>query len=106
MVRKISKIYSDSDLASAGSYPVFYALSLVGHRCKISILLLINELQQTDFDSLLTHIGGVSRIVLIKLLRDLEADCMISRSISGNTVGYSLTLTGKQIIPILNSMND
>ena len=110
MVRKISKNYTDT--ARAGSYPVFYALSLTGHRCKSSILLLIDQLQQTDFDSILTHLGGVSRIVLIKMLRELEADCMIKKSTFGSfgssdyKVGYSLTLTGEQIIPILNSMND
>ena len=111
MVRKISKNYSD-DLSRAGSFPVFYALSLAGHRCKTSILLLISELQQTDFESILTHLGGVSKIVLIKLLRELEADCMIKKcscGIAGSSdykVGYSLTLTGEQIIPILTSMND
>jgi len=112
MVRKISKIYSDSDLSSAGSYPVFYALSLTGHRIKTSILLMINDLQETDFESILTHLGGVSKIVLIKMLRELESDCMITKITSGIAgsadykVGYSLTLRGREIIPILNSMND
>ena len=112
MVRKISKNYSDTGLTKAGSYPVFYALSLAGHRCKTSILLMINDLQETDFESILTHLGGVSKIVLINLLRELEADCMIRKITSGSfgssdyKVGYSLTVTGQQIIPILNSMND
>ena len=106
MVRKISKNYSNTDIAKAGSYPVFYALSIAGHRCKTSILLMINDLQETDFESILTHLGGVSKVVLIKMLRDLESDRVITKISSGNKVGYSLTLTGKQIIPILNSMND
>lgn len=106
MVRKISKNYSNSELSRSGSYPVFYAIGLTGHRLKISVLLLIDELNQIDFDGLLSRLGGVSRFVLIKMLRDLESDCVITRTTSGNKVGYSLTLTGKQIIPILNSMND
>ena len=124
MVRKISKNYSNTDIAKAGSYPVFYALSIAGHRCKTSILLMINDLQETDFESILTHLGGVSKVVLIKMLRELEADRMIkmlreleadrmikkitfgSFGSSDYKVGYSLTLTGEQIIPILNSMND
>ena len=77
-----------------------------------SILLMINDLQETDFESILTHLGGVSKIVLIKMLRELEADRMIKKITFGSfgssdyKVGYSLTLTGEQIIPILNSMND
>ncbi|MCR5616613.1 MAG: winged helix-turn-helix transcriptional regulator [Saccharofermentans sp.] len=106
MVRKISKNYSNSELSRSGSYPVFYAIGLTGHRLKISVLLLIDELNQIDFDGLLSRLGGVSRFVLIKMLRDLESDCVITRTTSGNKAGYSLTLTGKQIIPILNSMND
>ena len=106
MVRKISKNYSDSDMTKTGSYPVFYAIGLTGHRLKTSVLLMIDELGRIDFDGLLSHLGGVSRFVLIKMLRDLESDCMITRTTSGNKVGYSLTLTGKQIIPIINSMND
>ena len=106
MVRKISKNYSNSDMPKTGSYPVFYAIGLTGHRLKTSVLLMIDELGRIDFDGLLSHLGGVSRFVLIKMLRDLESDCMITRITSGNKVGYSLTLTGKQIIPILNSMND
>jgi len=106
MVRKISKNYSNSELSRSGSYPVFYAIDLTGHRLKISVLLLIDELNQIDFDGLLSRLGGVSRFVLIKMLRDLESDCVITRITSGNKVGYSLTLTGKQVIPILNSMND
>lgn len=112
MVRKISKIYSETDLSKAGSYPVFYALSIAGHRCKTSILLLINELQQTDYNSLLRLLGGINGVVLTKMLRELEADCMIKKITYGTygskdyKVGYTLTLTGEQIIPILNSMND
>ena len=73
---------------------------------------MINDLQETDFESILTHLGGVSKIVLIKMLRELEADCMIKKITFGTygskdyKVGYTLTLTGEQIIPILNSMND
>jgi len=110
MVRKISKNFTDE--AKMGSYPVFYALSIAGHRCKTSILLMINDLQETDFESILTHLGGVSKVVLIKMLRELEADRMIKKITFGSfgssdyKVGYSLTLTGEQIIPILNSMND
>lgn len=106
MVRKISKNYSESLKPDSGSYPVFYAISLTGHRLKTSVLLMIDELNQIDFEGLLSRLGGVSKIVLIKMLRDLESDCMITKTASGNKVGYSLTLTGKQIIPILNSMND
>ena len=106
MVRKISKNYSETANINSGSYPVFYAIGLTGHRLKISVLLLLAELGRIDFDGLLSRLGGVSRIVLIKLLRDLESDCMITKITSGNKTGYSLTHTGKQIIPILNSMND
>ena len=106
MVRKISKNYSESDKISSGSYPVFYAIGLTGHRLKTSILLMLDELNQIDFDGILSRLGGVSRIVLIKMLRDLESDRMIIKTSSGNKCGYSLTLTGKQIIPIINSMND
>ncbi len=111
MVRKISKYFSD-DMSRQGSFPAFYALSLAGHRCKTKILLMINDLQETDFESLLTHLGGVSKSVLIKMLRDLESDCMIKKNTFGSVgsgdykIGYSLTLTGMQIVPLLNSMND
>ena len=64
MVRKISKNYSNSDMPKTGSYPVFYAIGLTGHRLKISVLLLIDELNQIDFDGLLSRLGGVSRFVL------------------------------------------
>lgn len=106
MVRKISKNYTDVDKINSGSYPVFYTIGLTGHRLKISVLLLLAELNQIDFDGLLSRLGGVSKVVLIKMLRDLESDRVITKITSGSKVGYSLTLTGKQIIPILNSMND
>lgn len=105
MVRKISKNYSNS-VKNSDSYPVFYAIGLTGHRLKTSVLLMIDELNQIDFEGLLSRLGGVSKIVLIKMLRELESDSVIMKTTSGNKVGYSLTGTGKQIIPILNSMND
>ncbi len=53
----------------------------------------------------------MNQFVLIKILRDLEADCIIKRVTLGEYgeenyhVAYRLTYTGRRLIPIIDELD-
>ena len=99
------------DVSVKDTSPVFYTLNLIGNHRKTSVILLLDKLQRADFDVILSHFSGMNQFVLIKILRDLEADCIIKRVTLGEYgeenyhVKYRLTYTGRRLIPIIDELD-
>ena len=68
--------YSDD---RSGESPVFYTLDLIGNHRKTSVILLLDKIHKADFGFILNSFSGMNQFVLIKILRELEEDCIIKR---------------------------
>ena len=86
--------------------PVTYCMSMIGGKWKPIILYLITK-KANRFGILQRGIEGISKQMLTKQLRELEADGILSRKIYAEIpprVEYSLTELGKSLLPIIRSM--
>ena len=103
--------FSADEDSKAGESPVFYTLDLIGNHRKTSVILLLDKIQQADFSEILGRFSGMNQFVLIKILRELEEDCIIKRVYKGESgeadykVLYRLTYTGRKLIPIINELD-
>jgi len=102
--------YSD-DSSTSGRAPVYYTLDLIGNHRKTAVILLLDKIQKADFGSILKSFNGMNQFVLIKILRELEEDCIIKRVYVGEEgdadykVLYRLTYTGRKLIPIIDELD-
>ncbi|MGJ7922107.1 winged helix-turn-helix transcriptional regulator [Neobacillus sp. LXY-4] len=88
--------------------PVTYTQNLTSGRWKISILWHLSK-QTRRFNELQRLLPGISKGILTRQLRELEADQMIHREVYKEVppkVEYSLTPEGKSFIPVLDSMGE
>lgn len=86
--------------------PVTYCMSKIGGKWKPIILFLINK-GANRFGILQKGIAGISKQMLTKQLRELEADGILDRKIYAEIpprVEYSLTDLGKSLWPIIAQM--
>ena len=86
--------------------PVTFTMSKIGGKWKPIILFLITQ-GVNRFGILQRGIDGVSKQMLTKQLRELEADGILSRKIFAEIpprVEYSLTELGESLLPIIGSM--
>lgn len=101
--------FSD-DGSAESSFPVLSTLNLIGNHSKTKVILLLDKLIRADFTTILDGFSGMNQFVLIKILRELEADCIIKRVSVGEygeadyKVMYRLTYTGRRLIPIINEL--
>lgn len=91
--------------------PVTFTMSKIGGKWKPIILHLISKHQPdrstNRFGILQRGIKGISKQMLTKQLRELEADGILSRKIYAEIppkVEYSLTDVGRSLLPIIKSM--
>ena len=88
--------------------PVATTVALIGSKWKL--LILRNFLARPwRFNELKKDLNGISQKVLTDSLRALEADGIILRTVYPEVpsrVEYSLTETGKSLLPILVAMRD
>lgn len=85
------------------------AFGVIGGKWKPLILWFLEEFDTLRFGQLQHLIPDITHKILTKQLRDLEADKLIERKIYPEVppkVEYSITSTGKEIIPILEMMCD
>ncbi|WP_300039459.1 helix-turn-helix domain-containing protein [uncultured Roseobacter sp.] len=86
--------------------PVTYCLSVIGGKWKPVILFCIaNGVDR--FGAMQRSVPSITKQMLTKQLRELEADCLISRKVFAEVpprVDYSLTDVGRTVLPIIKQM--
>lgn len=92
-------------------YRCFFELTLdiIGGKWKPVILFYIGEHEVLRYAAIRRCIPKMTERMLTKQLRELEKDGLVHREVYKQIppkVEYSLTDTGKSIIPILNNMRD
>lgn len=88
--------------------PVDYTMKTIGGKWKPIILYLIS-VEINRFGLLRRGIFGISKQMLTKQLRELEADGLITRKIYAEIpprVEYFITEKGNSILPIIDSMHE
>ena len=86
--------------------PVTFTMKVIGGKWKPIILFLIQK-GANRFGILHRAIEGISKQMLTKQLRELEADGILSRKIFPEIpprVEYSVTDRGKSLFPIIDQM--
>ncbi|MCQ6281247.1 helix-turn-helix domain-containing protein [Bacillus sp. EB600] len=82
-------------------------LSIIGGKWKMLIMWHLGKEGTKRFNELKSLIPGITQRMLVSQLRELEEDLIIHRKvypIVPPKVEYSLTETGKSLMPILDSM--
>ncbi len=88
--------------------PIDYTMRTIGGKWKPSILFLIS-VDINRFGLLRKGVFGISKQMLTKQLRELEADGLITRKIYAEIpprVEYFITEKGNSIFPIIESMHN
>ena len=86
--------------------PVTFTLSIIGGKWKPIILFLISK-GGNRFGILQRGIDGISKQMLTKQLRELEADGILERKIYAEIpprVEYFVTDLGQSLMPVIGSM--
>lgn len=87
--------------------PVRNVVARFGDKWSLLVLLVIDSAGTVRFNALCREIPDISTRVLSSTLRTLEADGLISRKVYAQVppkVEYSLTDTGKSLIPIVHQL--
>lgn len=88
--------------------PVTHAMNIIGGKWKPIIVYILSK-GSLRFGKFLIFIPSISRKVLTNQLREMEADGLLIRKKFAEIpprVEYSLTESGKKLIPIFYSMAD
>lgn len=89
--------------------PVRNVIARFGNKWALLVLLVISENDPIRYNELGRKIPDISSRVLSGTLRSLEADDLISRKLYNEVparVEYSLTDTGRSLIPIIHQLTD
>ncbi|MDR1808823.1 MAG: helix-turn-helix transcriptional regulator [Prevotella sp.] len=89
--------------------PIRDILCRLGDKWSLLTLITLNENGVMRFNDIYKTIGDISQRMLTVTLRSLEADGLVSRKIypvSPPKVEYSLTQSGKGLMPHLNRLVD
>ena len=87
--------------------PFGYTLSLISGKWKMSILYLLSREPSVRFNELHRRLGAITYKTLSAQLKELEADGLVNRKEYPQIppkVEYSLSETGKTLIPILDAL--
>lgn len=88
--------------------PVSFCMGKIGGKWKPVILFLIRK-GCNRFGRLQKAISGISKQMLTRQLRELEADGILERKIFAEVpprVEYSISTLGETLMPIIDSMRD
>ena len=86
--------------------PVTYCLSVIGGKWKPVILFCIAG-GVDRFGAMQRAVPGITKQMLTKQLRELEADEIISRTVYAEVpprVDYALTDKGRSVLPVIEAM--
>lgn len=93
--------------AVGGACPSFIiAMDVIGRRWTGIIIKAIGE-GNAGFAEISRFVGHVGDTMLAKRLRELEADCLIERTVTPGPpvrVSYTLTVAGGALLPILDDI--
>ena len=84
-----------------------YTMSLIQGKYKMFILYTLMEFGVVRFNEMQKYIGGITYKTLSATIKQLEGDGLVNRKEYPQIppkVEYSLTETGKSLIPILDQM--
>ena len=98
----------DGQRRGKGGAPVEGALDVVRKRWKASVVLELAE-GGMRFGELHGRLPAVSHKVLTEVLRELEADGLLSRTVlpgRRKAVAYGLTPSGAKLVPILRALGE
>ena len=86
--------------------PVTYCLSVIGGKWKpVIIFCIFNGVNR--FGAMQRAVPGITKQMLTKQLRELEADNIVSRTVFAEVpprVDYALTDKGRSVLPIITQM--
>ncbi len=88
--------------------PVTHTLSVLGGKWKPVILFCISDGIQR-FGAMQRAMPGITKQMLTKQLRELEADGLLSRTVYAEVpprVEYALTDRGRSALPVIESMRE
>ena len=88
--------------------PVTFTLSLIGGKWKPVILFYLSHMTGR-FGEIGRAIPGISKQMLTKQLREMEADGLIAREVFAEVpprVEYTLTELGRSLLPVVMAMRD
>lgn len=91
---------------SNGGCPVTYCLSMIGGKWKPVILFCVAN-GVNRFGAMQRAIPGITKQMLTKQLRELEADLILTRTIYAEMpprVDYALTDKGRSVLPVVQQM--
>jgi DNA-binding HxlR family transcriptional regulator len=80
-------------------------LRRVGEKWSVLVLAVLRE-RPYGFNELDRTIAGLSRRILTRTLRTLEADGLISRSEKPDRVEYALTDLGRSLLPLIIAIGE
>lgn len=86
--------------------PVTYCLSMIGGKWKPVILFCVAN-GVNRFGAMQRAIPGITKQMLTKQLRELEADLILTRTIYAEMpprVDYALTDKGRSVLPVVQQM--
>ena len=86
--------------------PVTYCMGVIGGKWKPVVLFLVSH-GINRFGQLQRKIDGVSKQMLTKQLRELEADGIITRTVFPEVpprVEYALSQKGESLLPVIGAM--
>ncbi|MEM8860882.1 MAG: helix-turn-helix domain-containing protein [Chloroflexota bacterium] len=106
MSDKVVNISQEIDLNN-NNCPVTYCIKRIGGKWKPIIIFMIRN-GANRFGIMQRSIEGISKQMLTKHLRELEADGILERTIYAEIpprVEYSITAYGETLMPIIDSMS-
>ncbi len=91
----------------SGDCPLNHALSLIGGKWRLPIIWALNRSGTLRYNELKRRLPGVTSMMLTQVLKDLETYGIVRRTQYPEIpprVEYTLTDTGKSLIPALESL--
>jgi DNA-binding HxlR family transcriptional regulator len=81
-------------------------LRMVGEKWSVLVLAILRDGGPYGFNQLDRTIEGLSRRILTRTLRTLEADGLISRRQTAERVEYALTDLGRSLLPLVIAVGE
>ncbi len=96
-------VVTETDRASCTATDI---LRSVGEKWSVLVLAILNDDRPHGFNELDRTIEGLSRRILTRTLRNLEADGLFSRHPTPDRVEYSLTDLGRSLLPLVIALGE